>query len=119
MTPAPFDLAVAITILDHLPVADIAPTVNWLALALKPGGAAIVKVHTVDDPGADSDQENSAASGLASMIQHYFEPGELQERLARRLDVVNYTERKEEDTSHGEPHQHAFAIALAVKPFTT
>jgi cyclopropane fatty-acyl-phospholipid synthase-like methyltransferase len=113
--PGEFDLIVADTILDHLPHAEILPLLERWVASLKSGGTIIARVHTVDDPGNPAKNTTRAASELAGMIRHYFLPDELRDYLDSLFQVTNYREYREEDRHHGRPHEHAYAIATAVK----
>jgi cyclopropane fatty-acyl-phospholipid synthase-like methyltransferase len=112
--PELFDLVVAVTIIDHLPDHDIDALLERMIGALKPGGSAVIQVHTIGDPGYRDPRAN-VASELASEIRHYFDYDELRARLTDRLRVEHYDVRMEYDTSHGRPHYHGFAIALGVR----
>ncbi len=108
-----YHLVAAVTIFDHLPQNDIEPLFERITGSIKPGGVLFVKSHTVDDPGfRDGGQP---ASELSGMIRHYFDNGELHEIVDGALEILSYDERIEEDTSHGDPHHHGFAIMLARK----
>lgn len=110
---ARYDLIIAITILDHLPAEAIGGVCARLLDSARPGATLLVKVHTVADPGYRG--VVSDKSELADAIEHYFEPGELRKLLKDCCRLDYYEERRELDTSHGEPHHHGFAIATAVK----
>ena len=57
---------------------------------------------------------SSDLSETADAIAHYFEPNELLSLLGKYLRIVHYEERREWDRTHGRPHVHGKAIALAV-----
>lgn len=114
LQPLPFDLVVAVTILDHLPAADIDPLLGRIAASTRPGGTALIQVHTVDDPGYHGPAARGA-SEQAGAIEHYFRRDELRARLSKQWRVEHYEERMEHDTCHGRPHDHGFAIARCVK----
>ena len=107
---ARFNLAAAVTLLDHLPADEINRALERLVNALVPGGSLLVKVHTVADPGYKR-KAGPGVSETAGAIAHYFSRGELRQRLAGLCRITRYEERLELDTSHGKPHLHGFAIA--------
>lgn len=111
---ARFDLAAAVTLLDHLPEVEIDPLLDRLAGTLEPGGLLLVKVHTVADPGYGK-EAGPGVSETTGAVRHYFARDELRQRLSRHCLIKRYKEGFELDTSHGEPHHHGFAIAIGLK----
>jgi len=108
-----YNLAVAITLFDHLEKDDIESIFRKTVESLTENGILLAKVHTIDDPGANGDHEH--ASELAYMIKHYFRRNELYDLASRYLHVLDYREISEEDRTHGKPHLHSFAIVKARK----
>jgi len=108
-----YDLVVAITLFDHLERENAYSLFERTVHSLRNGGYILVKVHTTNDPG-HTDRNNSA-SELSAMIKHYFDPDELRHLIGAHLDIIDYAEIECEDTTHGKPHSHAFALALAKK----
>jgi len=106
-----FDLVVAVTLFDHLPKKDVRPLIEKVAGSTKKGGVIFAKVHTVKDPGKTNGSDK--ASELSWAIRHYFEPDELRKLLKKNFDIIKYSEYDDLDKSHGRPHFHNFAIALA------
>ena len=111
--PDSFNLVVAVTLFDHLPKEDVLPLLDKVSLSLKPGGVLFTKVHTTNDPGRTAGKEK--ASQLSWAIRHYFEPGELKSMLEIDFVLNKYIEYDDLDQSHGLPHYHNFAVALARK----
>ncbi|MBD3381559.1 MAG: methyltransferase domain-containing protein [candidate division Zixibacteria bacterium] len=108
-----FDLISAVTIFDHFPEGYLDSFLGEIHDGLKENGILFVKVHTVDDPGYNGD--SGQASELSKAIQHYFDNDELNRILKDKFDILDYEEYKTTDHTHGEPHQHAFAEAVARK----
>lgn len=108
-----YNLAVAITLLDHLEKDEIESIFRKTVDSLTNGGILLAKVHTIDDPGANGGNEQ--ASELAYMIKHYFRRNELYDLTSRYLHVLDYEEISEEDRTHGKTHRHSFAIVTARK----
>ncbi len=106
-----FDLVVAVTLFDHLTKNDVQPLFEKAAASLKSGGVVFVKVHTVKDPGKINGSDK--ASELSWAIQHYFEADELKNLLKKDFEIINYCEYDDLDKTHGRPHFHNFAMALA------
>ncbi len=114
--PAQFDLVLGVTLFDHLKPNDIKPLWERVVLTLRPGGILYVKSHTIDDPGHSKSDHNH--SELSEHIHHYFDRNELLGLASDDFYVISYIETREEDTSHGDLHYHAFAKLLArKKPF--
>jgi cyclopropane fatty-acyl-phospholipid synthase-like methyltransferase len=108
-----FDLVAAVTLFDHLTKADVRPLFAKVAASLKRGGVLFMKVHTVKDPGKINGSDK--ASELAWAIHHYFESDELKSLLKKDFEIIKYSEYDDLDKSHGRPHFHNFAMALAKK----
>lgn len=112
-----FDVIVATTAFDHIPRAACRALIPRIALALTGRGVLYAEVHTTEDPGSPTGfghELNAPVSETADAIAHYFEPNELLKLLAENLRIVHYEERREWDHTHGRPHVHGKAIALAV-----
>jgi len=103
-----FNLAVAITLFDHLPEDDIERIFKNTVESMADRAVLLAKVHTIDDPGANGDTEH--ASELANMVQHYFRRSEFYNLASKYLQVLDYKEVSEVDNTHGKPHRHCFAI---------
>ncbi|MBD3401402.1 methyltransferase domain-containing protein [candidate division GN15 bacterium] len=107
-----FDMVVAVTLFDHLPGDDVRPVIHRAIASLKDDAILFVKAHTTEDPGH---AREAGASELSDMIHHYFAPNELLDLTKDTCRVIRYEELREEDTTHGRPHDHAFAYLLAKK----
>jgi cyclopropane fatty-acyl-phospholipid synthase-like methyltransferase len=111
------DVIVATTALDHIQRRDCLAILPKIAAALSPAGVLYAEVHTTEDPGSPTGfgpQLDVPVSETAGAIAHYFEPNELLRLIAQHLRIIHYEERREWDQSHGRPHAHGKAIALAV-----
>jgi len=111
------DVIVATTAFDHIERAKCLFILPKIASALTSAGVLYAEVHTTEDPGSPTGfghQLQAPVSETAGAIAHYFEPNELLHLLARHLRIVHYEERREWDQTHGRPHLHGKAIALAV-----
>jgi cyclopropane fatty-acyl-phospholipid synthase-like methyltransferase len=106
-----YDFIAAVTLFDHIPKPDVFPLFEKVAGSLKIGGTIFVKVHTINDPGHTNGK--SRASELAWAINHYFEPKELKNLFKEKFKILKYSEYDDLDKTHGQPHFHNFAIALA------
>ena len=112
-----FDVIVATTAFDHIERDTCRAVLPKIAAALTDTGVLYAEVHTTEDPGSPTGfghELKAPISGTADAIAHYFEPNELLNMLARHLRIVHYEERREWDHTHGRPHVHGKAIALAV-----
>jgi len=111
------DVIVATTVLDHIERKACLAVLPQIAAALAPAGVFYAEVHTTEDPGSPTGfghQLQAPVSETATAIAHYFEPNELLHQVARHLRIVHYEERREWDHTHGRPHVHGKALALAV-----
>ncbi len=108
-----YDFVAAVTLFDHVPQKDVVPLFEKVAGSLKKNGVIFIKVHTVKDPGKLNGSDK--ASELSWAIQHYFKSAELRALLEKKFKILKYSEYDELDRSHGKPHFHNFAIALAQK----
>lgn len=108
-----YDLAIAVTIFDHLPEDDIYPLFEKISGSLISDGYLFVRVHTIDDPGFRHDPANS--SELAKMIKHYFRHDELKNLLEKEFRLNSYEETISVDNTHGPRHYHGFASAIGQK----
>lgn len=108
-----YDLAIAVTIFDHLPKEDIYPLFEKISNSLIPDGYLFVRVHTIDDPGFRHDPVNS--SELSKMIKHYFRHDELKTLLDKEFRLNSYEETTSADNTHGPRHYHGFASAIGQK----
>jgi cyclopropane fatty-acyl-phospholipid synthase-like methyltransferase len=112
-----FDVIVATTAFDHIARDTCRAVLPKIAAALSDTGVLYAEVHTTEDPGSPTGfghESTAPISETADAIAHYFEPNELLNMLARYLRIVHYEERREWDHTHGQPHVHGKAIALAV-----
>ena len=111
------DVIVATTAFDHIDRENCQAVLPKIAAALAPTGVLYVEVHTTEDPGSPTGFGHTLQTPIsetAGAIAHYFEPNELLRVLAQHLRIVHYEERREWDDTHGRPHAHGKAIALAV-----
>lgn len=109
-----FDLVTSATGLDHIPIEQTRKLLPAMVSWLKPGGTLYLMVHTTDDPGFAS--ENPEQSELTNMIRHYFRHNELLDLILKQnMRVVRYREWVDEDLTHGKPHKHGFATAIALR----
>lgn len=111
------DVIVATTAFDHIEREKCLAILPKVAAALAKNGVLYAEVHTTEDPGSPTGfghDLQAPVSETASAIAHYFEPNELLHLIARHLRIVHYEERREWDHTHGQPHVHGKAIALAV-----
>lgn len=112
-----FDVIVATTAIDHIGREKCQAILPKIAAALTDTGVLYAEVHTTEDPGSPTgfgSKMNAPVSETADAIAHYFEPNELLSVLGKHLRIVHYEERREWDHTHGRPHVHGKAIALAV-----
>ncbi len=116
--PETFDLVVASTILDNLPVSDILKVSRGIVRTLAKRGIGYVSVFTTSDPGYrrnhDQTSSENSASECADAIRHYFEPGELR-ALFENTKIIQYKESQELDTKHGPAHWHGIARLIFEK----
>jgi cyclopropane fatty-acyl-phospholipid synthase-like methyltransferase len=115
--PRTFTVIVATTAFDHIERAKCRAVLPKVAAALTDNGVLYAEVHTTEDPGSPTGfgrKLNAPLSETAAAIAHYFEPNELLRLLAEHLRIIHYEERREWDHTHGRPHVHGKAIALAV-----
>jgi SAM-dependent methyltransferase len=111
------DVIVATTAFDHIAREQCLAVLPKIAAALAPTGVLYAEVHTTEDPGSPTGfghELQAPVSETATAIAHYFEPNELLQVLATHLRIIHYEERREWDHTHGRPHVHGKAIALAV-----
>lgn len=112
-----FDVIAATTAFDHIERDKSRAVLPKIAAALTDTGVLYAEVHTTEDPGSPTGfgrELNAPVSETADAIAHYFEPNELLSLLAAHLRIVHYEERREWDHTHGRPHVHGKAIAVAV-----
>jgi len=112
-----FDVIVATTAFDHIERDKTRAVLPQIAAALTDTGVLYAEVHTTEDPGSPTGfghELNAPVSETADAIAHYFEPNELLNVIGKHLRIVHYEERREWDHTHGRPHVHGKAIALAV-----
>jgi cyclopropane fatty-acyl-phospholipid synthase-like methyltransferase len=117
--PEAYDVIVAATVLDHMPLEDARRILEDASRALTATGVLYVEVHTTEDPGSpvgSGSRKEAPVSETAGAIVHYFRPNELLSVLAGSFRVLFYEERLEWDTTHGRPHEHGKALALCVRP---
>lgn len=111
------DVIVATTAFDHIERNKCLAILPKVAAALTATGVLYAEVHTTEDPGSPTGFGHdlpAPVSETAEAIAHYFEPNELLQLLVRHLRIIHYEERREWDQTHGRPHLHGKAIALAV-----
>lgn len=123
IVPAQYQLIVATTVLDHLPMEDAQTLWKAMVAGLADDGALYVEVHTTDDPGSSQGAgalSDAPVSETADQVVNYFAPGRLLEFAVRTagLRTLRYEERLEWDYTHGREHQHGKAVLLAVKAET-
>lgn len=112
-----FDVIVATTAFDHIARDKCRAILPKIAAALTDSGVLYAEVHTTEDPGSPTGfghELKAPVSETADAIAHYFEPNELLSTVGKHLRIVHYEERREWDQTHGRPHVHGKAIALAV-----
>jgi cyclopropane fatty-acyl-phospholipid synthase-like methyltransferase len=112
-----FEVIVATTAFDHIERDKSRAVLPKIAAALTETGVLYTEVHTTEDPGSPTGfgrELDAPVSETADAIAHYFEPNELLTMLGTHLRIVHYEERREWDHTHGRPHVHGKAIALAV-----
>lgn len=112
-----FEVIVATTAFDHIERDKSRAVLPKIAAALTDTGVLYAEVHTTEDPGSPTGfghESTAPVSETADAIAHYFEPNELLNMLGKHLRIVHYEERREWDHTHGRPHVHGKAIALAV-----
>jgi cyclopropane fatty-acyl-phospholipid synthase-like methyltransferase len=112
-----FEVIVATTAFDHIERDKFRAVLPKIAAALTRTGVLYAEVHTTEDPGSPTGfghELQAPISETADAIAHYFEPNELLNILCKHLRIVHYEERREWDRTHGRPHAHGKAIALAV-----
>lgn len=112
-----FDVIVATTAFDHIPREKCRSILPKIASSLTKNGVLYAEVHTTEDPGSPTGfglQSSAPVSETADAIAHYFEPNELLSTVCGHLRIIHYEERREWDHTHGQPHMHGKAIALAV-----
>lgn len=112
-----FEVIVATTAFDHIAREKCRSIMPKIAAALTDSGVLYAEVHTTEDPGSPTGfghELRAPVSETADAIAHYFEPNELLSMLGKYLRIVHYEERREWDRTHGRPHVHGKAIALAV-----
>jgi cyclopropane fatty-acyl-phospholipid synthase-like methyltransferase len=111
------EVIVATTVFDHIERDKCLAILPPVAAALTATGVLYAEVHTTEDPGSPTGfghELQAPVSETAGAIAHYFEPNELLHLLVRHLRIIHYEERREWDHTHGRPHVHGKAIALAV-----
>jgi cyclopropane fatty-acyl-phospholipid synthase-like methyltransferase len=111
------DVIVATTAFDHIDRERCVAVLPKIAAALAPTGVLYAEVHTTEDPGSPTGYGHTLqapVSDTSVAIAHYFEPNELLRLLVQHLRIIHYEERREWDETHGRPHAHGKAIALAV-----
>lgn len=104
-----YSVIASATALDHLERADVDHILNAIAKGLTPEGIVFLEVHTARDPGATG---IGPRSEFATLVKHYFAPGELLSLGMARFDVLRYEEKLEWDNTHGMLHYHGFATYL-------
>lgn len=112
-----FEVIVATTAFDHIERDKSREVLPKIAAALTDTGVLYAEVHTTEDPGSPTGfgrELDAPVSETADAIAHYFEPNELLTMVSKHLRIVHYEERREWDHTHGQPHVHGKAIALAV-----
>lgn len=121
LRPDHYDLIVATTMLDHIPLADCNRMFVEMAKSLTTRGAMYVEVHTTEDPGSEvwpGTENDLPISETAGSVINYFEPNQLASMAVSvdaSLRILQYEERMEWDQTHGAAHAHGKAILLAVR----
>lgn len=103
---------VALTSLEHMNYDYLCKAVNEIKRILAPGGYVYILVFTEDDPGFTKDLDH--ASECSCLIKYYFKKGELKEFFAD-FEILEYSEYKKEDNTHGPVHYHGKAKLFARK----
>jgi 2-polyprenyl-3-methyl-5-hydroxy-6-metoxy-1,4-benzoquinol methylase len=109
-----YQLIVANTLLDHLPVEQSDVIAQNIIDGLAPGGFLFVSVFTINDPGYNA--QGRTVSETATHVKHYYQSDELLKQFAD-LTLLSYQEEYWLDEGHGEPHYHGMARMFAQKPF--
>lgn len=115
-----YDVVVATTLLDHLPLGSSPAVVEGIKKTLRKSGHCCVTVFTTEDPGCQDSREFrrgktfSKPSDCARMVVHYFTPNELLRNFVD-LRVIYYLEELYLDTKHGQTHYHGVARLVARK----
>ena len=101
-----FGLIVLQTTLNHIPKADLTGLCDKIFESLIIGGALYSVCFTKEDPGARPGLE--ATSECSHLVSHYFEAQELS-KLFSSLKILEYTEYRKIDATHGPVHYHGKA----------
>lgn len=114
-----YDLVLAITVIDHMSPPEGRLALGVLQRVVAPGGVVIMSVFTRDDPGyllSIGRQSQLPVSETAHLVRNFFQRGQLlSEFRFNEFELLDYSERREEDKSHGTPHWHSVARVLARK----
>ena len=97
---------VALTSLEHMDDDYLVETIEEIKRVLKPGGYVYIMVFTEEDPGFRKDIDD--ASECSMFIKHYFKKNELKGYFFD-FEILEYSEYKKEDTTHGPVHYHGKA----------
>ena len=103
---------VALTSLEHMEYQYLCQTIEKIKQMLTGGGYVYIVVFTEDDPGCIKDLNNASECSL--FIKHYFKKGELK-AFFEDFEILEYSEYKKEDTTHGPVHYHGKAKLFARK----
>ena len=110
--PETYHMVVATTVLGHIDRAELPDLCRRIVRWLKPGGLLFAEEFSTGDPGCELQE---GASEFATLVKHYFAPGELEQlfgalepAVSRRISVT--------DDTHGHTHEHELVRLLARKP---
>lgn len=103
---------VALTSLEHMEYEYLYEVINRIKLIIKPGGYIYAIVFTEEDPGYRKDIDNASECSL--FIKHYFKKNELKEFFSD-FQILEYSEYKKIDETHGPVHYHGKAKLFARK----
>ena len=103
---------VALTSLEHMEYDYLSQTIERIKEIMTPGGYIYIVVFTEDDPGFYKDFDNASECSL--FIKHYFKKNELRDFFSD-FAILEYSEYKKEDTTHGPVHYHGKAKLFARK----
>ena len=110
--PKSYHMVVTTTVLGHIERTWLPDLCQRIVRWLKPGGLLFAEEFSTADPGCELQE---GASEYASLVKHYFAPGELRALFApvrptesRHMSVI--------DRTHGDVHRHNLVRLFAHKP---
>jgi 2-polyprenyl-3-methyl-5-hydroxy-6-metoxy-1,4-benzoquinol methylase len=116
-----YSLIIAAWVFQFIPAEHVLPVLRKLEKALVPGGFLYIGTFSTRDVGfingkpcSECKQKNTVKRDNG-LLMHYFDPGELEAKLAHLEDVVSASGTRK-DYSHGEPHIHGFIELVRRKP---